>query len=613
MKKNKLLEWTFIALATITSCTNDTEEIYTQENEIKLTSEITPSRVTSLDYQSTQIVKDQQVGVTITGAKSEHKNVAWNVGEEGELSNTGGSIFWANEDIAITAYHPYNSSWIGTSHEFSVSTDQSSEESYRNSDLLWATATSSKTESAVPLTFSHKLAKVNVTLNSEDIEDLSGVTISICGTNISTNFNPVDGTLSAAAVNIQEIKAGITTSTAYTASAIVVPQTVANGTKFIKIAYNDRIFYYTLSTNKELKPGYSHNYTLTIKEKEVTTESDKITDWEDDDNIGDAEEEATGGTEEKDEENEIVRIPNNQIWYTSNDNNVVNPYSKTVFGATFISNTYTAGKGIITFESDVTTIGDNAFWYCSSLTSITLPESLTEIEECAFTGCSSLTSITLPESLTKIGVGAFTGCSSLTSIILPNSLRSIRHDAFSSCSSLTSLTIPKNVTVIENDAFYNCSSLTNIIVEKSNTVYDSRNNCNAILETASNTLICGCKNTIIPDGVTTIGEGAFSGSSSLTNITLPKSVTTIGNAAFRGCTSLTSITIPDNVSSIGNEAFGFCYSLVRVNVEATIPPTISSTLFMECSSNLQIYVPSKSLATYQAALGWKDFTNIIGY
>lgn len=298
MKKNKLLGWTFIALATITSCNNDTEEIYTQENEIKLTSEITPSRVTSLDYQSTQIVKDQQVGVTITGAKSEHNNVAWSVGDKGALSNTGEAVYFGDGTTTITAYHPYKSAWKEcTSYEFSVSTDQSTEENYRNSDLLWATATSSKTESAVPLVFKHKLAKINVTLTSEDIADLSNATISICGTNITTNFNRADGTLSAATANVVEIKAGVTTS-AYTSSAIVIPQTIVSGTKLIKVEHNGKTFYYTLTADKELKSGYSHNYTLTVKEKktEIDLGSDNITNWDDEDIEGDLNEEVTAMT-----------------------------------------------------------------------------------------------------------------------------------------------------------------------------------------------------------------------------------------------------------------------------------------------------------------------------
>ena len=277
MKKTKMFGWALIALASFTSCTNDAEEIFSLESEIKLTSEITPSRVTSLDYQSTQIVEGQQVGVTITGAKSEHKNVPWAVGADGALTNGGDAVYYGNGTATITAYHPFNDVWNeNTSYEFSVSTDQSSEESYRNSDLLWATTTSSKTETAVPLTFSHMLAKINVTLTSDEIEDLSGATISICGTNIATIFNPSTGKLSAATANVQEIKAGVTTEEAYTASAIVVPQTVVGNTKFIKVALGDKIFYYTLSTDKDLKSGYSHNYTLTIKEKNLKLQQNLI-------------------------------------------------------------------------------------------------------------------------------------------------------------------------------------------------------------------------------------------------------------------------------------------------------------------------------------------------
>ena len=291
MKKSKLFGWVFVALASLSACTDNAGDLLAGESEIRLTSEITPSRVTSLDYQSTQIVPGQEVGITITGAKAAHKNVAWKVGEDGMLTNTGAPVFWANEDVIITAYHPYNSAWTSTGHDFSVSTDQSDNANYRNSDLLWTMATSSMTETAIPLVFEHKLAKVNVTLKSEDIDDLSGAVISICGTNVSTNFNPATGHLSATSTDVQEIKAGVTTSSAYTASAIVVPQTLAHGTKFIKIVLGDRTFYYTLSTDKQLCPGYSHNYTLTIKDKEVTTESDKITDWEDEENEGDVEEE----------------------------------------------------------------------------------------------------------------------------------------------------------------------------------------------------------------------------------------------------------------------------------------------------------------------------------
>lgn len=282
MGKTKLLGLALIAtMASFTACTNDAEEVLAQESEIKLTSEITPSRVASLDYQSTQIVEGQQVGVTITGAKNEHKNVAWTVGADGSLTNTGSPIYWGNTQATITAYHPYNSAWTGTSHAFSVSTDQSTEANYSNSDLLWATKTGTKSDETVALTFTHKLAKINVSLTSEDITDLSGATISICGTNIATNFNPSTGELSAATAYVQEIKAGITTANAKTASAIIIPQTIENGTKLIKVQHSNKSFFYSLKDSKAFDAGKSYNYSLKVKEGlvELTLLSNNITDW----------------------------------------------------------------------------------------------------------------------------------------------------------------------------------------------------------------------------------------------------------------------------------------------------------------------------------------------
>lgn len=295
MKKNKLFGLTLVATilgALFSSCSGE-EKITLPGSEIQLTSEITPSRVTSLNYQSTQIVEGQEVGVTITGANSAHKNVAWKAEANGTLSNMSETLYWGKNDITITAYHPYNSAWTDSIQTFSVNSDQSVDANYLNSDLLWTKKSASKTENPVPLTFSHKLAKINVTLTSTDIEDLSGSTISICGINITTIFNLATGSLSAATTNIAEIKAGVTTAIDYTASAIVIPQTVNAGTKFIKVEYDGRTFYYTLTADKELKSGYAYNYTLNVKEKkiEIDLDSDNITDWEDENNSGDAEEE----------------------------------------------------------------------------------------------------------------------------------------------------------------------------------------------------------------------------------------------------------------------------------------------------------------------------------
>ena len=225
----------------------------------------------------------------------------------------------------------------------------------------------------------------------------------------------------------------------------------------------------------------------------------------------------------------------------------------------------------VIIEEGVTSIGRSAFSGCSGLTSVTIPNGVTSIGNYAFNGCSGLTSVTIPNSVTSIGEGAFYGCSGLTSVTIGNSVTSIGGFAFEGCSGLTSITIPNSVTSIGSVAFRNCSGLTSITVAQGNTKYDSRENCNAIIETTSNTLIAGCKTTIIPNGVTSIGERAFSGCSGLTSITIPNSVTSIGSYAFLGC-GLTSITISNNVASIGDGAFSRCTALASL----TIPSSVTS-------------------------------------
>ena len=140
-----------------------------------------------------------------------------------------------------------------------------------------------------------------------------------------------------------------------------------------------------------------------------------------------------------------------------------------------------------------------------------IPQGVTTIEDEAFYRCENLTSIVIPDSVTTIGSWAFWDCKNLTSIVIPDSVTEIACDAFSGCENLTSIVIPDSVTTIEYNAFSDCSSLTGIVVEEENPRYDSRNNCNAIIETATNTLVCGCSTTIIPDSVTTIEDEAFSG------------------------------------------------------------------------------------------------------
>ena len=319
----------------------------------------------------------------------------------------------------------------------------------------------------------------------------------------------------------------------------------------------------------------------------------------------------------------IVVDSGNTKYDSRNDcNAIIETASNTLIAGcqnTIISNSVTSigdyafygctGITSIEIPNSVTSIGSRAFFDCDSLTGIEIPNSVTSIGEYAFSGCSSLTSIEIGYGVTSIGERTFSHCDSLTSIQIPHSVTSIGDYAFGGCSNLTSIEIPNSVTSIGNSVFEDCLSLTSIVVQSYNSKYDSRNGCNAIIETASNTLIAGCQNTIIPNSVTSIGSRAFYDCDSLTGIEIPNSVTSIGDAAFADCNSLTSIEIPNSVTSIGEEAFYDCSSLSRIICTATTPPTIESDTFSEYSAFL--FVPIGCKATYEVADYWENFNNII--
>jgi hypothetical protein len=223
----------------------------------------------------------------------------------------------------------------------------------------------------------------------------------------------------------------------------------------------------------------------------------------------------------------------------------------------------------------------------------TIPDGVTNIGDRfngAFLGCTRLTSVTIPDSVTSIGGRAFLGCTNLTSVTIGNGVTSIGNGAFSGCTSLTSVTIPDSVTSIGNGAF---SGLKAINVNSSNKFYSSDQG--VLYNKDKTTLVAfpGSKTEAfaIPDSVTIIGEGAFSGCTSLTSVTIPNSVTSIGNGAFSGCTSLASVTIPNSVTSIGSSAFSGCTSLISVTIPNSVT-NIRERTFYDCTSLTSVTIPN---------------------
>lgn len=258
----------------------------------------------------------------------------------------------------------------------------------------------------------------------------------------------------------------------------------------------------------------------------------------------------------------------------------------------------------------ITTIGDNAFYLCAGLTSISIPNSVTIIGDNAFAGCNGLTAVNIPNNLISIGKYAFSHCKQLTEFTIPGSLTTIDEGAFFFCTGLTSIIISNSVTAIEYRAFTGCSGLTSIQVESGNAVYDSRDNCNAIIETASNTLIQGCQNTVIPNSVTSIGNGAFNQCINLTSICIPNGVTNIGRGAFADCSNLATIIIPSSITTIGDYAFIRC-GLRDMYCYAEQLPEIGDIIFEYSCYHATLHVPEALIDTYIYAAQWMDFGSIV--
>lgn len=320
----------------------------------------------------------------------------------------------------------------------------------------------------------------------------------------------------------------------------------------------------------------------------------------------------------------------------------------------------------INIPENVTILEDQVFQECSMLDNIIIPDGVTSIGSMAFMGCKGLTSVTIPKSVKEVGFEAFGYCSSLKSAVINTSI--LGESAFKGCSSLASLTIGENLEKMPDNTFAGCSNLEKIVVDPANTVFDSRDNCNAIIQTSTGILLIGCKNTVVPSTIQALSEMAFFDCKGLTSIVIPKNVTsivqghmnghrvglfygctnleeivveegnpkfdsrdgcnaiietgknqllagckstvipntvvTIGDYAFYGCRSLASIRIPNSVETIGYFAFYGCTGCVFF-CDRPKPPVAESSSFTDYTPAIAI-VPEEYVEAYRNSTGWRN-------
>lgn len=284
------------------------------------------------------------------------------------------------------------------------------------------------------------------------------------------------------------------------------------------------------------------------------------------------------------------------------------------------------GLKVVNIPDNCTYIEDYAFYGCISIKSFKIPASITELSRGVLADCDSLVSVTMPSGITKIEPFALYGCKILPAVTIPNGVISIGNNAFYGCRKLQSLYIPKSVVEIGTALCGYCHELASVVVDSENPVFDSRNNCNAVIETATNTLLAGCNVTKIPTNIDTIAEYAFSWCItipsadinnnikkirkqafehclSITSVTIPESLHEITYGTFYGCTGLKTVTIGSNVSSIEDYAFFDCH-LSDVYCLSETPPDVSDSAFHDATSENfsdTLFVPCEYIEAYQSS------------
>ncbi len=301
-------------------------------------------------------------------------------------------------------------------------------------------------------------------------------------------------------------------------------------------------------------------------------------------------------------------------FYSTDITSVTIPNKVTSIGTAAFA--YCSDLTSVSIGSTVTSIGAAAFWSCTDLTAVTIPASVTTVGDTAF-GYSGLTSINIPDNVTSLGSGAFEFCSGLTTATIGNGVVSVGSESFYNCTNLTSVSIGSGVTSINGNAFGYCQKLTSITVNDSNTAYTTEDG--VLFNKAKGVLVqypAGKANSsyAIPATVTTINDGAFTGSVKLTDVTLPNGLLVIGEDAFAYCTNLSKVEIPDSVTTVESFAFLDCYSMTgaKIGKGAT---TIGVDVFFNCYklTSIDVDTANTNYSSENGVLFNKAKTTLIQY
>ena len=546
--------------------------------------------VVNYDGSTTGTLKDQENQVD--NMRFTYNSGTWNPDE---------SIFWKDKNTAADfyAYYPYNESVNISAHPFSVNADQSTEENFWASDFLWGkTSNVLPTPLAVPIKTKHSFSRILVEIKAgkgftDETWTNATKSIKIYSVQTSATIDLSTGVATATG-NKEEIIPLKTSENNY--QAMIVPQVVEDASRLVVATVDGTDYVYR--NGYEFKANTQHKFTITVNKTDGSVNI-TIGEWDTDeaDNNGEATEEI---------------IPNNQVWYTSTDGAIIEP-STDGFGANIESNTYENGKGVITFDGDVTSLG--SFYGRESLASVTIPYSVSSFPDNVhlFGACPNLMEFkgkfASADGRCLIVNGRLIEFApyGITSYEIPDGVTSIG-GVFYTCENLASVTIPNSVTTLEEHSFY-CMGL-----KEFKGKFATEDGLCLIADDMVVRFAVASEVTsyTIPNNITKIGECAFDGASRLEEVNIPNSVAHIGYYAFRSC-NFTNITIPESVTYIGHQAFNWTHNLANVYCKPSTPPQGSDSMFSGYNheTSAKIYVPIGSSEAYKTSDYWKDYAEII--